>query len=194
MTKDQKKVLRFIDEIDKAKYILRKIHVDGGKRFENDAEHSFSTAMIVWLFADSFEEKLDLEKALKMTLMHDLVEIYAGDTYLFDQKARLDKKEREDKAAKQLFEILPTRLQKEFFNLWKEYEDRKTAEARFVQAMDKLQPIIQNILVEGKSWKEFGASRKMIKEHKLKFVKDSKFLLTLFKYLLKDAQKKGYLN
>ncbi len=182
------KILQFYQKIDILKNIFRKIYIDKGKRLENDAEHSWHLAMMVWLFAGNFEKKINLEKSIKMALMHDLVEIYAGDTFSFDIKRRKRKTKKENKAAQKLFAILPDKLKKELHLLWQEYEKIQTPEAKFVQAMDKIQPIIQNIMVEGKAWKEFKITEKMVREYKTHYNEGSEFLMSFFNYLLKKAK------
>lgn len=191
VTSDDKKLLKFIKTIDVFKGIERKIHLGDG-RLEDDAQHSWHLAMMVWLFANQYEDKINLERALKMALMHDLVEIYAGDTFAFDHIGRKDKYLREDKAAKKLFKALPQKLQKEFLSLWKEHEELKSPEAKFVQAMDKAQPIIQNILARGKSWQVFKITEEMVRKNKIHHYLGSKFLMSLFNQLIKEA--KQYLS
>ena len=168
MTPDQQKTLNFIELIDQYKNVFRIIYLDNKKRLENDAEHSWHIAMMAWLFAPYYEEPLNLEKCLKMALMHDLVEIYSGDISAFDQKGRIKKAENEAKAAVKLFNKLPQPLKKEFFELFEEYETRQSAEARFVSALDKLQPIIQNNLTKGVMWKDYKITPQMAEENKIR--------------------------
>lgn len=112
------KLIKFLKEIDKLKFIERKVYLSDQKRYENDVEHSWHVAMFILLFEKDFPE-LDIEKMLKMALIHDIIEIYAGDTFLYDEEGRKTKKERERKAAKKLFAMLPTDIRKEFFELLK---------------------------------------------------------------------------
>lgn len=192
MTSSQKKILNFIKEIDKAKAIERKIYLFNKSKFEDNAQHSWHLSLMVWLFADSFEKKINLEKALKLALIHDLVEIYAGDTFSFDFEARKTKRAREEKAAKKLFKILPKELATEMNTLWYEYEDINSSEAEFVQALDKIQPIIQNILTKGITWKKFKITEQMVRDYKTHYNKNSHFLMDLFNNLLKEARKNKY--
>ena len=189
MTPDQQKLLNFIELIDQYKNVFRIIYLDNKKRLENDAEHSWHVAMMVWLFAPQYEQKINLEKCLKMALFHDLVEIYTGDVSAFDQKGRIGKAEREAKSAKKLFNQLPSQAKKEFFELFDEYEEKQTAEAKFVQALDKLQPIIQNNLSKGVMWKDYQITPELAEKNKKPHTTHSKFLLSLLKELLTRARK-----
>jgi putative hydrolases of HD superfamily len=190
MTKDQKSVLDFIKLIDQMKGIERLVNTNKGLRQENDAEHSWHIAMMVWLFSSFNDKKINLEKALKMALMHDLVEIYAGDTFAYDHEARKTKHIKENLAAKKLFKILPKKLKGEMEKLWEEHEALITHESKFVQAMDKLQPILQNILDNGKSWKQYKITEKMVRDHKTHYNEGNQLLMDLFNYLLKEATTK----
>lgn len=193
MSPDAKKILKFIEEIDKFKFVTRIIHMQKGDLMEDDAQHSWHLAMMVWLFSEQFEKKVNLNRAIKMALMHDLVEVYAGDTFAYDTEGRKDKKIQEDKAAKKLFKILPKNLQEEMHQLWNEYEDRATPEAILVQTMDKIHPMIQIHLAKGKTWSEFKITGKMIKENKSYYTKSSTFAHSLFTYIFKRAQKLKYI-
>lgn len=188
MNSDTKKILQFTYEIDKLKGVIRKIDLNHKLKKEDSAQHSWHTAMMVWVFAKDYEEKLDLEKAIKMALIHDLVEIYAGDVWFYDHKARVNKYQNEKKAAQKLFKFLPTKLRLEMMNLWLEFEERNTPESKLVQAMDKIQPILQNILTNGKTWKNLKVTTDMVVDHKINFMKESPFLLKFFKYLLQEIK------
>ena len=152
----------FIKEIDKVKSIFRQTPLMDKSRKENDAEHSWHLATMAFILADYAPEGTDLLKVIKMVLIHDLVEIDAGDTYLFDEAAQHDKEEREKKAADRIFGILPEDLGSEVMVLWLEFEDRKTPEARFATLMDRFQPFLHNISTEGISWLEHGVKRSQV--------------------------------
>ncbi len=188
MTPDQKQTLKFIKLADQMKFVERKIILQKNKR-ENNAEHSYHLAMMVWLFSSFFEKKINLEKALKMALMHDLVEIYSGDVFAYDHEARKTKAQKEKAAAKKLFTQLPKKLKTELENLWNEYEENTTSVSKFVQAMDKIHPLIQNILVEGAMAKKFKITETMIRTYKGQFMKNSNFLTSLFNHLLTSSKK-----
>ncbi|MBW1891807.1 MAG: HD domain-containing protein, partial [Deltaproteobacteria bacterium] len=149
------KQIQFIIEIDKLKKIVRQTLLTDHSRKENDAEHSWHIALMSVLLSEYAQEKgIDLLHVVTMLLVHDLVEIDAGDTFCYDQKGNADKLERETKAADRIFNILPEDQAASFRSLWDEFEAGKTAEARFAAAMDRLQPLLHNYNTEGGTWKE----------------------------------------
>jgi putative hydrolase of HD superfamily len=148
-----KKQIDFIVEIDKLKHILRRTVLIDKSRRENDAEHSWHLAVMAILLKEYAAEDVDLEKVMKMVLVHDLVEIDAGDTFCYDAKANLDKRDRELCAADRLFAILPEDQAKELRRLWEEFEECTTPEARFAASLDRLQPFIHNVHTDGHTWK-----------------------------------------
>src|SRR3989344_203846 len=131
------KILSFLQEIEKYKTIEREMFTSNLNRVESDAEHSWHVAMFLLLFEKELPENLDMKKMLKLALMHDLVEIYAGDTFAFDKEKQATKKEREFKSARKLFSQLPEDLNKEFMGLFDEYEEAKTSEGKIVKSFDK---------------------------------------------------------
>ncbi len=148
------KQMQFLIEIDKLKHVLRRTLLTDGSRRENDAEHSWHLAMMAMvLYEYATEPKPDLEKVLKMTLVHDLVEVYAGDTFAYDAQGNEDKEAREKAAADKLFGILPDDLETEYRSLWEEFDAMGTPESRFAAALDRLQPLVHNYLTEGHTWK-----------------------------------------
>ena len=151
------KQIEFLKEIEKFKTIERFIHLESGRK-ETDPEHVWHMAMFFIVFEKDLPKDLDSLKMLKMSLIHDLAEIYTGDVSAFDSKGRDGKKERELEAAKKLFSILPEDLKKEFIDLYLEYSDCKTKESKFVKSFDKLQPLLQNLTTNGKSWKEYNSA------------------------------------
>ncbi len=157
-----KRQLEFIREIDKVKSIFRQTPLIDKSRKENDAEHSWHLAMMTIVLAEYAPPGTDLNRVIQMVLVHDLVEIDAGDSYLFDESAQLDKEEREQKAADRIFGILPEETGSEIMDLWQEFEERKTDEARFAALMDRIQPFIHNISTDGISWLEHGISRSQV--------------------------------
>ena len=146
--------IKFIKEIDKLKYIQRKTKLFNSDRCENDAEHSWHMAMVAITLKEYFPKEVNLEKALKMILIHDLVEIYAGDTPAFGPD-RVDKLEAEINAAKKLFAILPKDQEKEMLQLWLEFEDCKSNEAIYANVCDKYQGFMQNVTSNGHTWEKF---------------------------------------
>lgn len=150
------KQMAFLFEIDKVKDIFRQSLVVNGKREENDAEHSWHMALVALTIKEYFLGEVDLEKALKMILIHDLVEIYAGDTPAFGE-IRPDKADDELKAAVKLFSLLPDDQREEFLNLWVEFEECESNEAKFANVCDRYQGFMQNLTSDGHTWKKFNA-------------------------------------
>lgn len=153
------KQIRFIMEADKVKNIFRQTYLADGERKENDAEHSWHLAMMAVLLQEHMKEKADLAKVMTMVLIHDLVEIDAGDTYAYDEKGARTKREREVKAADRIFGLLPEDQGAYFRELWEEFEAYETPEAKFAHLLDNFQPLLLNDASGGKSWKEHGVHR-----------------------------------
>ncbi len=150
------KQFEFLKEIDKEKNIFRQTYLADGMRKENDAEHAWHMALFVMVLSEYANEDIDVLKTMKIVLIHDLIEIYAGDTYAYDSKGNESKRGRELAAADRLFNILPKDQAEEFRALWDEFEENITPEARFANTMDKIQPLMLNNASEGRSWKEHG--------------------------------------
>ena len=150
------KQMAFLFEIDKVKDIFRQSLVVNGKREENDAEHSWHIALVALTIKEYFQGEVNLEKSLKMILIHDLVEIYAGDTPAFGE-VRPDKADDELKAAVKLFSLLPDDQKEEFLNLWTEFEECESNEAKFANVCDRYQGFMQNLTSDGHTWKKFNA-------------------------------------
>ncbi len=151
------KQMDFIREIDKEKQIFRQTYVSDGTRKENDAEHAWHMAIMTFLLSEYANEEIDILKTMRMILIHDIVEIDAGDTYAYDDAAKATQREREQKAADRLFGILPEDQGAELRSLWEEFEAGETKEARFARTMDNVQPLILNDATDGKSWEEHQA-------------------------------------
>lgn len=150
------KQIDFCREIDKEKLIGRQTYLTGAVRKENDAEHAWHMAIMTLLLSEYSNEKIDVLRTISMLLIHDLVEIDAGDTYAYDEEAKKTQRERELKGADRIFGMLPENQGKYFRELWDEFEEQKTPEARFARTMDNFQPIMLNAASEGKSWEERG--------------------------------------
>ncbi len=150
------KQMAFLFEIDKVKDIFRQSLVVNGKREENDAEHSWHMALVALTIKEYFQGDVNLERSLKMILIHDLVEIYAGDTPAFGE-VRPDKADDELKAAVKLFSLLPDDQKDEFLNLWLEFEECESNEAKFANVCDRYQGFMQNLTSDGHTWKKFNA-------------------------------------
>lgn len=152
MTDRISKQLNFIKEIDKMKNVLRMTLVSESVRRENDAEHSWHLAMMALLLEEYAVRPVDITHVLKMTLVHDLVEIYAGDTFAYDIQGNKDKEDRENKAAQKLFSQLPKDQENLIFSLWREFDDMKTDDSLFANALDRLQPFLSNVMTQGHTW------------------------------------------
>lgn len=146
----------FFREIDKEKLIERKTYVTGAVRWETDAEHAWHMAIMTILLADYSNEPIDVLKTVTMLLIHDLVEIDAGDTYAYGGVSKEVQHEKEEKGARRLFGMLPKDKGEAFYHLWLEFEEGKTAEARFAHAMDNIQPMMLNAHTGGKAWRDNG--------------------------------------
>ena len=191
-----KKQVEFLMEIDKMKNVLRQTVLTDKSRQENDAEHSWHFALmaaILYEYADNAE--VDLLRVLKMALTHDLVEIYAGDTFAFDEIGYADKFEREARAADRLFGMLPPDQGAELKELWSEFDKMETADARYAAAIDRLQPLLINYVTEGHTWRIRGGvtSDKVYK--RVDVIKSAAPRLWGFiENVIEDSIKKGYLK
>ena len=148
-----KKQIEFVLVIDEMKNVLRRNLVVDGSRRENDAEHSWHLAMLAMILEEYSSEKVDIERVLKITLVHDVVEVYAGDTFAYDAKGNEDKLDREIEAANRLFGMLDPVQGAEIRALWDEFEAKETAESRYANAVDRLQPLLLNYMTNGHTWK-----------------------------------------
>lgn len=185
-------VLKKIAEFSRLENIDRKLMRQKGDRPESSAEHSWHMAMLAMMIAPYYESKLDMEKVFKLIVIHDLVEIYAGDIYFYDGKARIDKKKDEDDAAMLLYKGWVG--SKEFVDLWQEYENSTTQEKIFVHALDKLSSPF--IIYDGKSkplWYKIMSKNNIVSK-KRTYMTHSKFLTTLFDNIVCDLDKRGYFN
>lgn len=189
-----KKQIDFILEVDKLKSIYRQSLISDGSRYENDAEHSWHLAIMSFLLAEHTNEKTDILKVIKMVLMHDLVEIDAGDTYCYDEKARLDKREREEKCAERISRMLPQEQCNEMFELWEEFERMETPEAKYAAALDRLQPVLLNYTSDGMSWKKHGIYKEQVIERNRNIQNSSKKLWDFVEEVINDGARKGYLK
>jgi len=162
-------------------------------RKENDAEHSFSLALFTAILAEYSNEPIDVFKTMKMVLVHDIVEIDAGDTYCYDEDGAKTKADREKKAAERLFGLLPKEQEAEFRGLWEEFEERQTAEAKFAAVMDRIQPLLLNLSRDGISWQEHGIHLHQVQDRNKLVAEGSQSLSDYIFALLDDANKRGIL-
>ena len=154
--------LNFIREIDKEKEIFRQTYLADGSRKENDAEHAWHMAIMTMLLSEYANEKIDVLKTVGMLLIHDIVEIDAGDTYAYDENAKKTQHEREKKAADRIYGLLPGEQGRKLYDLWEEFEAQETPEAKFARTMDNIQPMLLNDASGGISWKEHNVKLSQI--------------------------------
>lgn len=187
------KELLFIQTIDQLKSVYRQTYLSIDPRHESSAEHSWHMAMMLLLLQQYAAEPFNLLRAVKMALIHDLVEIEAGDTYAFAVFDVAEKHEQEKAAAENLFGMLPSEGRAELLELWHEFEERKTPEARIVKAMDALQPILTHMTNEGRSWRENGISREQVAKRAGLLRQVAPALWERVEVMLDTAQQRGWL-
>lgn len=187
------KDIQFILELDKMKSILRQTTLMDGSRRENDAEHSWHISVMAMVLSEYANEKIDLCKVIKMLLIHDLVEIYAGDTFCYDMEGNKSKKERELEAADKIFGMLDEDKGRELRSLWDEFEEMKTNEAVFAAAMDRMEPLFSNYYSDGGTWKKFNISKEQVYKRiePIKYASDELWQFVV--NMIEDAIKKGYI-
>ena len=185
--------IAFIVEIDRLKRVLRQTHLIDGKRRENSAEHSWHLAVMAVLLSEYAREELDLARVVKMLLLHDVVEIDAGDTFAYDEAAHADKEERERLAAERIFNLLPADLAGEVFALWEEFEAGATPEAKYAEALDRFQPILLNYGSGGIAWREHGISSEQVIARNRHIEAGAPGLWTYVRGLIDRAEDNGYL-
>lgn len=154
--------MEFILEVDKLKQITRQSYITGGSRKETDTDHSWHLALMCALLSEHANEKVDVLKTMIMVLIHDIVEIDAGDTYAYDAVANESKREREEKAADRIFNLLPKDQAKYLRELWEEFEAQDTAEAKFANTLDKIQPLMLNDATGGLAWREHKVKKSQV--------------------------------
>ena len=182
--------LYFILELDKLKSVYRRTYLIDGTRSENSAEHSWHLALMAMVLAEHANEPLDVGKVIRMVLIHDIVEIDAGDTYIYD--AQDDKAEREQRAADRIFGLLPEDQAQEFRDLWEEFEARQTAEARFASALDRFIPQLHNFHTQGRSWKEHGITSERVLLRNVEISHGSNTLWEWTQMLIERAEAEGF--
>ena len=188
-----KKQLEFALEIDKEKNIFRQTHLSGNGRRENDAEHAWHMAIMAYLLREYSNEEIDIAKVMLMCLIHDVVEIDAGDTYAYDEENLKTQKAREDAAKERIYSLLPNDQKQELTALFDEFEAYETPEAKFARAMDNIQPLILNVSNEGGDWKEHAVTSKNVYGRQRKTALGSKTLFEAADELIQDQIRKGNL-
>lgn len=186
--------IRFLMEIDKAKSVLRQSVLTDKSRRENDAEHSWHLAVMALILREYANEPVDLLRVIKMLLIHDIVEIDAGDTFAYDDAAHADKDEREKAAAERIFGMLPPDQGEELRSLWEEFERRETAEARYAAALDRLHPMLQNYYSQGFTWRRHRITKEQAINRNASIQEGSAALWRFARALIDQAEEKGYLD
>lgn len=189
------KQIEFIKEIDKLKRIYRQTLLLDGSREENDAEHSWHLAVMAILLTEyACSREINILHVVKMVLVHDIVEIDAGDTFCYDEKGNEDKADREQKAADRIFNLLPSDQARETRKLWEEFEERSTPEARFAAALDRLQPLIHNYNTNGHTWRKHRVSSEKVLERNRPIEEGAPELWKYARHLIEDSIRKGLLE
>jgi putative hydrolase of HD superfamily len=188
------KQIDFIKEIDKVKYIQRKTKLFNSDRNENDAEHSWHLAMMTIVLAEHSNVPIDVLKVLKMVLIHDIVEIDAGDTFIYDTAKSHDNTDEERIAAERIFGLLPKEQAQEFIAIWEEFEAGLTNEAKFAKSMDRLEPLLQNTSNNGGTWREFNVDYEKVHEKKKVIQEGSDTIWNYAENLINESVVKGILT
>ncbi|WP_070965357.1 HD domain-containing protein [Vibrio sonorensis] len=195
MNERLEKQLALLIELDKLKGVLRRTKVKSVEgRLENSAEHSWHVALMALLLEEHANEPVDITRVIKMLLLHDIVEIDAGDTFVYDQKAIAAQAEKELKAAQRLFSLLPEDQGKPLLELWLEFENAKTADAKFAKALDRLIPMLLNFHNDGQSWQEHGVTAQQALTVNNKIELGSTILWQKAQSIISQASKKGWLK
>lgn len=189
-----KKQLDFALEIDKEKNIFRQTHLSGHGRNENDAEHAWHMAIMAYLLREYSNEPVDITRVMLMCLIHDVVEIDAGDTYAYDAEGLKTQKAREEAAKERIYSLLPEDQKKELAAIFDEFEESKTPESKFAHAMDNLQPLMLNNSNDGGDWREHGVSAKQVYGRQARTKEGSEKLYEITEQIIKKHVEKGNLK
>ena len=189
-----KKQLDFALEIDKEKNILRQTHLSGHGRNENDAEHAWHMAIMAYLLREYSNEPVDITRVMLMCLIHDVVEIDAGDTYAYDEEGKKTQKAREEAAKERIYSLLPEDQKDELAAIFDEFEESKTPESKFAHAMDNLQPLMLNNSNDGGDWREHGVSAKQVYGRQSRTKEGSEKLYEVTDQIIKKHREKGNLK
>jgi putative hydrolase of HD superfamily len=188
------KQVSFIKEIDKLKYIQRKTKLFNSDRPENDAEHSWHLAMMTIVLAEHADKPIDVLKVLKMVLIHDIVEIDAGDTFIYDTAKNHTNTDEELIAAKRIFGLLPANQAEEFIAIWKEFAEGVTDEAKFAKSMDRFEPLLQNVSNNGGTWAEFNVPYQKVYDKKKAIKNGSTTIWNYAENLINESVDRGILK
>ena len=188
------KQLDFILEIDKEKNIFRQTHLSGHGRNENDAEHAWHMAIMAYLLQEYSNEKIDVARVMLMCLIHEVVEIDAGDTYAYDAEGLKTQKAREEAAKERLYSMLPEDQKADLTAIFDEFEERKTPEAKFARALDNLQPLLLNNSNDGGDWRNHDVTAEKVYERQSRTREGSEKLFEVTDKILKENIAKGNLK
>ena len=194
ITNDLLKQIQFIKEIDKIKYIQRRTCLFNSDRPENDAEHSWHLALMGIALSEHANKPVDILKVIKMVLIHDIVEIDSGDVFVYDKSKSHKNTEEEFAAAQRIFGLLPENQAKELIDLWKEFEDGETDDAKFAKSLDKLEPLLQNFSNNGGTWDKYNVTYNEVYTQKKSINKGSDTLWEYAENLLNESVDKGILK
>lgn len=186
-----KQQIDFLVEIDKLKHVFRKTKLFDGSRFENDAEHAWHLALMAMVLSEHANEKVNVAKVIKMVLIHDIVEIDAGDVIVYDQQNRTLAQAKERAAAERIFGLLPSDQKQEFMALWQEFEAQETPEAKFAAAIDRFEPILQNHLTDYYAWRTHHVSYEQLLERNRHVQAGSQLIWQAVQQIFADAKEKG---
>jgi len=178
--------IEFILEVDRLKEVYRQSYILHADRHENSAEHSWHLAIAALLLSEYASQPMDTSRVIQMALVHDLIEIDAGDTFIYDIAGNLEKAAKEEKAAERIFGLLPSDQQDKWRELWREFERRETVEAKFANALDRLLPVLHNYFTNGRSWREHGISREQALQKNAAIAEGSETIWNLVKTLIRD--------
>lgn len=189
-----KKQMEFILELDKLKHVMRQSYVADGSRHENDSEHSWHLALMAMLLSEYANEKVDVLQVIKMVLIHDAVEIDAGDTYAYDEAGNATKRQGEVAAAERIFNILPKDQAEEMRALWEEFEACETPESKFANVLDRVQPVMLNDITGGRAWREHDVATGQVLERNKKTRDGSEGLWEYVRDIIDKNEKLGNLR
>ena len=188
-----KRQIGFIVELDKLKTIVRQSWLADGSRRENSAEHSWHVALMALVLAEHANADMDLARVVKLLLLHDVVEIDAGDVLIYDVAGNVSKPERERQAAERIYGMLPDDQAAELRALWEEFEMGETTEARFAASLDRLMPLLHNFLTEGRAWRHHGVTADQVLAANARIAAGSAALWDYARGLIDEAVERGYL-
>ena len=187
--------IQFIREIDNLKHVLRRTRLFNNSRFENDAEHSWHLAVMAIALSEYSNEPIDLNRVIKMVLVHDITEIDAGDTFLYDDIRDSSTVQKEAEGAKRIFGLLPKEQEDEFTRIWQEFEKGETPESKFAAAIDRLEPLLQNYFTQGYTWKKHRIHKaQVVNKNEPIISKGSSVLWEFALDLIEKAVSEGYLE